>query len=137
MRVGNGRFFFKSLGTFELGQGIEAWQGFFVSARPKYRELMVNVNFCMAAFYKEENLATVILRFSNKAIESFVDGLKIVTKHLPYPSKPKAIARVDFSKTAATDSFYIEGKKVTVQNHFLQSACPFSKDDRLLQLRAC
>jgi hypothetical protein len=44
VRVGKNRYFFPSSAQkIPLGPRVEAWQGFFASVRPTYKELMVNV----------------------------------------------------------------------------------------------
>ena len=44
IRVGKNRYFFPSSAQkIRLGPRVEAWQGFFASVRPTYKELMVNV----------------------------------------------------------------------------------------------
>ena len=44
VRVGKNRYFFPSSDQkIKLGPRVEAWQGFFASVRPTYKQLMVNV----------------------------------------------------------------------------------------------
>jgi Argonaute linker 1 domain len=44
VRVGKNRYFFPSSAKkISLGPRVEAWQGFFASVRPTYKQLMVNV----------------------------------------------------------------------------------------------
>jgi hypothetical protein len=40
-RLGQNRYFYQDQNQRRLGQGIEAWQGFFLSVRPMYKQLMV------------------------------------------------------------------------------------------------
>lgn len=44
VRVGKNRYFFPSSDQkISLGPGVEAWQGFYASVRPTFKQLMVNV----------------------------------------------------------------------------------------------
>jgi eukaryotic translation initiation factor 2C len=43
VRVGQTKYFYSSLGQFHLGTGIQGWKGFFMSVRPGYKQLWVNV----------------------------------------------------------------------------------------------
>lgn len=51
VRAGNGRFFFSELGKFRLGTGIEGWKGFFLSVRPGFKQLYVNVYAAFTVFF--------------------------------------------------------------------------------------
>ena len=53
VKVGRNHFFFPQE-TFSLGGGLEAWKGFYSSARPAYKQLMVNANVATTAFYQED-----------------------------------------------------------------------------------
>jgi len=89
---GGGRYFFppEARENFTLSLGVEAWKGFFMSARPVYKQLMVNVGVCMTPFYERGNLADVIMKFrtlSNGAVpQRFAQKLKVTTKYLGYKS---------------------------------------------------
>lgn len=44
VRVGKNKYFFPASSQgFQLGFGIQAFQGFYASVRPTYKQLMVNV----------------------------------------------------------------------------------------------
>lgn len=45
-----------------LGGGIEGWQGFFLSVRPTFGSLMVNVNVATMAFYSTGETHPHLLR---------------------------------------------------------------------------
>ncbi|KAI5986247.1 Piwi-domain-containing protein [Pisolithus albus] len=89
----NCRYFFppRQNERFDLSSpGVVAWKGFFMSARPVYKQLMVNVGVCMTPFYEGGNLADAILQFqgqSHGAVpQRFIQRLKVTTAHLGYRS---------------------------------------------------
>lgn len=43
IRVGNSRYFYPTEGTDSLGPRIDVWKGFFLSVRPTFKQLMLNV----------------------------------------------------------------------------------------------
>ncbi|KAF8229226.1 hypothetical protein L208DRAFT_1402452 [Tricholoma matsutake] len=64
VRVGKTRYFFPSSARkISLGPRVEAWQGFFASVRPTYKQLMANVNVCMTAFVEPCNLPDALRGF--------------------------------------------------------------------------
>ncbi|KAG1734938.1 ribonuclease H-like domain-containing protein [Suillus paluster] len=124
VRVGKNRYFFPSQERerFDLAPGVEAWKGFFASARPVYKALMVNVGVCMTAFYKPGNLADAIMEFnrtSNGAmLQRFVQKLKVTTSHLGYKQK-KPIKKI-MSTTARQQTFNCEEYhgQISVEDYF-------------------
>ncbi|GBE85375.1 Piwi-domain-containing protein [Sparassis crispa] len=89
-RVGKNRYFFPSSGLYPLGPGLEAYRGFFMSVRPTYKQLTVNVNVCMTAFYTPGNLADAMIAFNGSTggmPGSFTRGLKVSTRYLGYTRK--------------------------------------------------
>jgi len=130
VRVGKNRYFFSSQDSrpFELAPGVEAWKGFFMSARPVYKELMVNVGVCMTAFYKPGNLADAIIEFNRNSngamLQRFAQKLKVTTSHLGYKQK-KPIKKI-MSTTARQTTFYCEeyGGQISVEEYFKRSSFP-------------
>ncbi|KAH0832181.1 Piwi-domain-containing protein [Lanmaoa asiatica] len=123
VRVGKNRYFFPSSGQpLDLSIGVEAWRGFFMSARPVYKELMVNVGVCMTAFYKPGNLAQAIMEFQRQShgamLHRFAQKLKVTTSHLGY-KQTKPLKKI-ISTTAKTTSFQCDefNGKVTVEQYF-------------------
>ncbi|KAK7682059.1 hypothetical protein QCA50_015023 [Cerrena zonata] len=122
VRVGKNKFFIPTSNqVFPLTLGLEARQGFFVSVRPMYKQLMVNINVCMSAFYLPGNLADAMLAFQERTSggmpTEFAEGLKVITRHLGYPRKRTitAIARTPASRT----KFKLNGtQEVTVAEYF-------------------
>ncbi|KAF8133993.1 Piwi domain-containing protein [Boletus edulis] len=123
VRVGKNRYFFPSDGRpLELSMGVEAWRGFFMSARPVYKELMVNVGVCMTAFYKAGNLADAMMEFQRQSkgamLQRFAQKLKVTTSHLGYrQTKPlRAIASTNAKQTSfQCDEF---NAKLSVADYF-------------------
>ncbi|PCH34807.1 Piwi-domain-containing protein [Wolfiporia cocos MD-104 SS10] len=123
IRVGKNRYFFGGSSTpMQLSLGVEAWRGFFISVRPTFKQLMVNVNVCMTAFYTAGNLADAMIMFRNQSgggmPSRFYDKLKVSTTHLGYIRK-KAIFRIE-RETARQSRFQCDelGGKVTVEEYF-------------------
>lgn len=131
IRVGQNRYFFRASATSQpLSLGVEAWRGFFMSVRPMYKQLMVNINVCMTAFYKPGNLADAMMAFmqdsSGGMPKAFAEKLKVSTRHLGYIRK-KGIYRLT-DQTARQARFDCQelGGMVTVEQYFQRSMCSSS-----------
>ncbi|KIJ59485.1 hypothetical protein HYDPIDRAFT_118463 [Hydnomerulius pinastri MD-312] len=125
VRVGKNRYFFPSDARqpLELSPGVEAWRGFFLSARPVYKELMVNVGVCMTAFYKPGNLADAIQEFgrmSNGAVlRRLAQKLKVTTSHLGYlQTKPLKKIMDTTSKNTFFPCDEFKSPKMSVADYF-------------------
>ncbi|KAG9315634.1 argonaute-like protein [Chiua virens] len=123
VRVGKNRYFFPSGGDrMQLSTGVEAWRGFFMSARPMYKELMVNVGLCMTAFYKPGNLASALVEFQQQSRgampQRFAQKLKVTTSHLGY-RQTKPLKKI-MDTTSQTTSFQCDefNGRVTVEQYF-------------------
>ncbi|KAL5522335.1 hypothetical protein ACEPAF_2192 [Sanghuangporus sanghuang] len=124
---GKNRYFFPprmlNESPFDLGGGLEAWKGFFASVRPVYKNLMINVNVCMSAFYVPyARLSDAILEFqarSRGAIPQELEGrVRVTTTHLGYRKKNpiKAFGAQSARKTMfQCDEF---GGKISVEQYF-------------------
>ncbi|KAJ7688957.1 Piwi domain-containing protein [Mycena rosella] len=126
VRVGKNKHFFPTADEpFRLSPGIIAFQGFYTSIRPTYKQLMVNVNNCMTAFIEPGNLAEALLAFNRNSRgamptlpKAFAKSIKVTTTHLGFKMrKPiKAIA-----STSARNTFFDceeFGGKISVENYF-------------------
>ncbi|EIN06816.1 argonaute-like protein [Punctularia strigosozonata HHB-11173 SS5] len=120
-RVGRNRHFFPSDDEKRsLGMGVEALRGFFSSVRPVYKQLMVNVNVCMTAFYEPSNLADAIMAFNRQSRggmpKAFKDKLRVRTLHLGHKKPVKAIG----TKSASQTFFNCEelGGRISVADYF-------------------
>ncbi|OCH91566.1 Piwi-domain-containing protein [Obba rivulosa] len=121
VRVGKNKYFLpSSTKRALLGPGLEARSGFFVSARPTVKQLMVNVNPCMAAFYCPGNLADRMIELcnSNGGMPLPFEGIKVTTQYHGHTRKYKIFNVMD--KSAAEMKFYDAklGDNVTVQDFF-------------------
>ncbi|KZT18189.1 Piwi-domain-containing protein [Neolentinus lepideus HHB14362 ss-1] len=122
IRVGKNRYFFPSGRGIPIAQGVEAFQGFFTSVRPTYKQLMVNVNVAMTAFYIPGNLAEAMLEFQQNTRggmpNSFARDVKITTMHLGY--KRRYSIKGIGNSTARRTTFPCEelGGTVSVERFF-------------------
>ena len=127
VRVGKNKLFMPtSNAVFPLTLGLEARQGFFMSVRPMYKQLMVNVTACTSVFYLPGNLAEAMMAFKRQSNggmpDNFAEGLKVITRHLGYPRK-NTITRIgEFS--ASRTKFRLDdgrGPEITVATFFRSS----------------
>lgn len=86
-----------------------------------YKQLMLNINACMSAFYLPGNLADAMLAFQARSSggmpNDFAEGLKVVTRHLGYPKK-KTITGVGRASASRT-TFKLNGSQdITVTQYF-------------------
>jgi eukaryotic translation initiation factor 2C len=129
VRVGKNRYFFPLSGmpAMDLGLGVEACQGFFTSVRPTYKQLMVNVNVCMTAFYTRGNLAEAIIAFSRSSLGAmprrFSQGIKVTTTHLGYKMR-KPLKRI--TDKPASQTFFEHDKygRISVEQYFKRGMFP-------------
>ncbi|KAI0942708.1 hypothetical protein AcW1_003267 [Taiwanofungus camphoratus] len=120
-RAGRNRYFFPSSERRPLALGLEAWKGFFMSVRPAYKQLMVNINVCMTAFYVPGNLADAMRAFERQAggmPTEFSQKLKISTSHLGYTRKRTILRIMSTNAQETTFSCAELGGTVTVEQYF-------------------
>ncbi|KAG5643974.1 hypothetical protein DXG03_009263, partial [Asterophora parasitica] len=125
VRVGKNRYFFPtSAHKVSLGPGVEAWQGFFTSVRPTFKELMVNVNVCMTAFVEPGNLADALLNFSRNsrgAMPTLPKGMARVKVRMQHLGYTKPIKKVGTTSARNTKFDCAElGGTVSVEQYFLK-----------------
>ncbi|KAJ6524443.1 argonaute-like protein [Mycena vulgaris] len=128
VRVGKNKYFFPtSSEPFRLSPGIIAFQGFYTSVRPTYKQLMVNVNNCMTAFIEPGNLADALLAFGRNSKgamptlpKAFAKSIKVTTRHLGFKMrKPiKAIASTSARNTYFDCAEF--GGRISVEKYFAQ-----------------
>ncbi|TFK25878.1 QDE2 protein [Coprinopsis marcescibilis] len=128
VRVGHNRYFFSaSEMTPKLNIGIPglyAKQGFFVSVRPAFKQLMVNVNACMTAFVEPGNLADRLFEFRRNTNtmptlpKAMVRSIRVRTAHLKHRRKLNEIG----TTTARNTFFNCEefGGKISVETFFFK-----------------
>jgi eukaryotic translation initiation factor 2C len=122
--VGQNGYFFPTVAqSAPLGDGLEAWRGFYSSVRPSFKQLMANVNVCTAAFYFKENLADIMLACANTSsgarMIDFVEGIRVKTDYSNNLNTVKGFAEV----TARQYTFYCTelGGKVTFEEYIKRS----------------
>ena len=128
--VGRNKFFHPSdtMQAVPLGGGIEAWRGFYSSVRPSWKQLVINVNVCTAAFYTPGNLAERLMEFINTCPSmrpaAFVRGVRVRTTHLGYKKTIKTLAKV----SSRQHRFAADGLgEVTVEEYFKRSELPVNE----------
>lgn len=130
IRYGKNRYFFEDDEKRPLGQRLQALMGFYSSVRPVYKQLMVNVNICMSAFYEPVNLSTALHAFdshSRGAIpQDLLAKVKISTTYRGYKCI-RTIFRIS-DVSARKHKFFCQeyGENVTVEQFFLKSTLFFS-----------
>lgn len=137
-------FYDKPTAPVSLSSHLEAWQGFAMSVRPTFGQLMVNVyvllyfsprllslgknsNVCMSAFLKPGNLADILFEFNKNSKgampslpDKMVKSIKVRTSHLGYKKKLYRIMT-----TSARDTFFEkDGKKISVEDYFKTGMYP-------------
>ncbi|KAJ7640433.1 argonaute-like protein [Mycena polygramma] len=125
VRVSKSKYFFPtSSRSYPLSPGIVAFQGFYTSVRPTYKQLMVNVNNCMTAFIEPGNLAEALLAFGRNSRgamptlpPAIAKSIKVTTQHLGFKMR-KPIKR--FVPTSARNTFFTHEQwgKISVENYF-------------------
>jgi len=129
--LGKGRFFdgHKEL----LGPRLLALMGFYSSVRPIHRQLMVNVNLCMAAFHEPGKLSDALRAFDARSLgaipRDLMTNVKVSTRYRRYRYR-KAIRRV-LDSSARKQTFICEedGAEITVEEFFLRSTSEVVPDD--------
>ncbi|PIL23408.1 Argonaute [Ganoderma sinense ZZ0214-1] len=124
VRVSRNKYFFPSSSErHRLSLGVEAMRGFFISVRPVYMQLTVNVNLCMTAFYVPGNLAQRMDEFHQRTggamPDWFADKLKVSTRHLGF-TRTYVIHTIMTGKTARQERFNCPefGGMVSVEQFF-------------------
>ncbi|KAJ2936747.1 hypothetical protein H1R20_g354, partial [Candolleomyces eurysporus] len=127
VRVGTGRFFFPASPTtpklqFRAGE-LYVKQGFFVSVRPAYKQLMVNINACMTAFVEPGNLADRLLNYGESSYgamptlsKAMIRSIKVRTLHLHHRKKLTAIGTTTARNTFFPCAEY--GGNISVEQFF-------------------
>lgn len=130
IRFGKNRYFFEDNEKRQLGPQLLALMGFYSSVRPVYKQLMVNVNVCMAAFLQPGRLSDALRAFDSRSrgaiSQDLLAKVRISTTYRGYKSI-KTIFRIS-DKSARKHTFNSKehGRKFTVEEFFLKSAFFFS-----------
>lgn len=121
-RFGKNRYFFDDGVKRRLGPQIIAHMGFYSSVRPVYKQLMVNVNTCMAAFHEPGKVSDALHAFNSRSCgaipQDFLARIKVSTKYRGYKCVRTIFRILDVS--AKKQKFFCKeyGRKVTVEEYF-------------------
>ncbi|KAF7290752.1 Argonaute-like protein [Mycena indigotica] len=126
IRVASNKYFFPtSTQPHHLGLGLIAFQGYYTSVRPTYKELMVNVNNCMTAFIEPGNLADRLFQFNTMSQgampnlpKAYAKSIKVTTRHLGY--KMRKPLKTICGTSARNTFFNCEelGGRISVEQYF-------------------
>lgn len=89
--------------SFQLGGGLEAWRGYFLSVRPAAQRLLLNVQVKHAAAFRPGPVPELMRLFANRpdwktyittqegatSLHGFIAGARVKTKHLPVKKNEK------------------------------------------------
>ena len=125
VNFGQNRFFIIEKQPVDLGTGLVAYRGYYSSVRPSFGKVLCNINVCMAAFYKPQNLADMIDEvFGGRGgmqggiQRKSLNGLKVNTTYMG--KKKKLVLSGIGDKNADQETFFWdkEGKNVSVRHFF-------------------
>ncbi|CAB4400131.1 unnamed protein product [Rhizophagus irregularis] len=125
--------FYTPQGARSLFGGIEAWQGYYQSARPTRGKMMINIDLSATAFYEEGPLIRMVakildLRSPNdlrkglsdkdrQKVEKRIKNLKIRDNHNPENKRKFKIEKL--TKTPASHTtFDKDGSRIDVKTYF-------------------
>ncbi|PKB99050.1 Piwi-domain-containing protein [Rhizophagus irregularis] len=125
--------FYTPQGARSLFGGIEAWQGYYQSARPARGKMMINIDLSATAFYEEGPLIRMVakilgLRSPNdlrkglsdkdrQKVEKRIKNLKIRDNHNPENKRKFKIEKL--TKTPASHTtFDKDGSRIDVKTYF-------------------
>ncbi|KAF8269712.1 Piwi domain-containing protein [Lactarius quietus] len=124
IRFGKNRYFFEDGERRPLGPNLHALMGYYVSVRPVFKQLMVNVNACMAAFYEPGKLSDALHAFESRSRgaipQDFLAKVRISTNYRKYKCV-RTISRI--ADTSARKQKFLckeYGGKITVEEFFLK-----------------
>lgn len=130
VRFGKNRYFFDDGEKRQLGPRLLALMGFYSSVRPVYKQLMVNVNVCMAAFYEPGKLSDALHAFDSRSRGAIPQDLlakvKVSTSYRGYKCV-RTIFRIS-NVSAKKQKFLCQeyGRKVSVEEYFSKCTLSFS-----------
>ncbi|KAH8115128.1 Piwi-domain-containing protein [Phellopilus nigrolimitatus] len=107
-----------------LSAGLEAWKVFFASMRSVYKNLMVNINVFMGAFYvPNARLSDAMVKYKQTLYgasnpQNFLPAREVATKHLDYHRKSEI--KASGSRSARKTVFQCDelGGMVSVEQYF-------------------
>ncbi|KAH8832943.1 Piwi-domain-containing protein [Flagelloscypha sp. PMI_526] len=122
VRVGQNKYFYRDQNPSVLGQGVEAWRGYFTSVRPTFKNLMVNANVCMTAFIMPGGLDKALDQFQSRQgglptlPPRFAKSIKPFIRHLKGKRALKAIGIQSARETKFDCQEF--GGRISVEQYF-------------------
>ena len=124
-RFGKNRYFFDDDHKQLLGPRLLALMGFYSSVRPVYKQLMVNVNVCMAPFHEPGKLSNALCAFdvrSRGASPNLMAKVKVSSRYRGYKYVKPIFRVLDTSARKTTFPCEEYGGNITVEKFFQKSA---------------
>src|SRR2546423_5941309 len=126
-----GRSFYTNQGSRALNGGVEVWQGYYQSARPTPKKMMINVDLSATAFYESGTLIEMAVKILNKhsvedlrriqerdrvKLEKSLKNLKIYVTHR---GSKRRLRISKLTNTPASDTkFETDGRTTTIASYF-------------------
>ncbi|KAI0247504.1 Piwi-domain-containing protein [Lactifluus subvellereus] len=120
-RFGKNRYFFDDDHKELLGPRLLALMGFYSSVRPVYKQLMVNVNVCMAPFHQPGKLSDALRAFdvrSRGATPTLMAKVKVSSRYRGYKCVKPIFRVLDISAKKTTFPCEEYGGNITVETFF-------------------
>jgi len=124
---------------FDLGGGVESWQGYYQSLRMTQSGLTLNIEAATTGFYMGGNVVDFMVKFLKlrgyndlknvssvqmRKVSKVLKGLKITVDHLKYPRTYKTFGLVKSGVPANKHMFPKDGKEVSVAAYFAEAYRP-------------
>ena len=117
-------------GNNDIGGGRWIWDGFSQSVRPGQWKPFINIDKSCGVFVKPQPLLDFIQEligtgdpnnFKNRQkISDHLADLRVISKHLKYPKRQRIVSRGPLLKSARDEIFEKDGRKMSVEQYFLQ-----------------
>ncbi|RIA95249.1 Piwi domain-containing protein [Glomus cerebriforme] len=132
-----GRSFFTNQGSRALFGGVEVWQGYYQSARPTPKKMMINIDLSATAFYESGSLVQMVVKILNKRavddlrrfqdrdrpkLEKALKNLKIYVTHRGENASKRRLRITKLTSTPATHTkFEVNGVQKDVATYFQET----------------
>uniref|UniRef100_A0A1D1YV71 Protein argonaute 1 n=1 Tax=Anthurium amnicola TaxID=1678845 RepID=A0A1D1YV71_9ARAE len=125
-----GRSFYTPQGSKPLFGGVEVWQGYYQSARPTPRKMMINIDLSATAFYEGGPLVQMVTKVLNKRnvdelrrglndrdrvkVEKAIKNLKICVTHRGETTKKRRFKIMKLTASPASHTKFDAGEQGTM-----------------------
>jgi hypothetical protein len=132
-----GRSFYTSQGAQPLYGGVEAWQGYYQSARPTRSKMMINIDLSATVFFERGPLIQLVTKILGKRspddlrrgiqdrdlarIERTIKGLKIKDNHREGTRRKFKITKLTPTPASHTQFDKGDGTSTNVANYFYET----------------